>query len=93
MNWLNDVPLDTFTAETQALYATARDAYRAYKAQRDAFEASARDELSIEHNVEPDCVAFGYRFGKLSIGIGEARPRKAVSKPKQSLADWLAAPR
>jgi len=91
MKWLNDVSPDTFTTETAALYDTYKAAYRIAKAAREAFETSARDEITVEHGVDGDCVAFNYRFGKLSIGIGEARvPRNGAAKPKQSLADWLA---
>lgn len=90
MNWLNDVSLDNFTVTAQKAYEAYREAYRLAKQARDAFEALARSEMADAHAVDPDCIAFNYRFGKLSLGFGEARvARKAAPKAK-SLAAWLA---
>lgn len=89
MKWLNDVSPASFGDKGEALYNAYKDAYRVAKAAREAFEAEARASLETEHGVDPDTIAFNYRFGKLSVGIGEARERKAA-KPVQSLTDWLA---
>lgn len=89
MKWLNDVQPDTLGVEAKAAYETYKAAYRAAKVQREAFEALARDVLAAEHGVDGDTVAFGYRFGKLSIGIGEARERKVAKPAPLSLKAWL----
>jgi hypothetical protein len=90
MKWLNDVSLDTFSNDTAKHYNDYKAAYRLAKAARDTFEAAARGEMGDAYDVDPDCIAFNYRFGKLSLGMGDARPTR-TAKPKQSLGDWLAA--
>lgn len=90
MNWLNDVNPDNLGEGAAEAYAAYKTAYRAAKAQREAFERIAREHLATEHCVDPDCLAFSYRFGKLSLGFGEARPARKPAAKSQSLADWFA---
>lgn len=91
MKWLNDVQLDTFTPDARNAYDAYKAAYRTAKALRESFETLARAEIVEAHGVDGDCIAFNYRFGKLSLGLGDARPTRTVTaKQKQSLGDWLA---
>jgi hypothetical protein len=71
-------------------YQSSKDAYRAYKVQRDTFEASMQacfaDKLPAGYELK-----FGYNFGKLSIAVGPVTERKAQPKVEsESLGDWLA---
>lgn len=90
MNWLNDVSLDQFSAEARAAYDAYKAQYRKAKEARDVFEALVRSEIADAHSVDADCIAFNYRFGKLSLGFGEARKAKAPAAKAKSLTDWLA---
>lgn len=91
-NWLNDVDPASLGEEAEALYNDYRAAYRTASAKRDAFETHVNDAMRDAGQL-PDgkAIVFSYRFGKLSMSIGEARqPRKAAAKPL-SLAAWLEA--
>lgn len=90
-NWLNDVDPASLGEEAEALYNEYRAAYRAASAKRDAFEAHVNDAMRDAGRLpNGKAVVFSYRFGKLSMSLGDARPaRKAAAKPV-SLQDWLA---
>jgi hypothetical protein len=77
-------------AEVWAMYETSKEAYRAYKAKRDAFEAEMQlqFEAKLPSGME---LKFGYNFGKLSIAVGPVTERKAAAKTETgTLTDWLA---
>lgn len=76
--------------EAWALFQKSKEAYRAYKAERDTFEAAMQaafaDKLPSGQELK-----FGYNFGKLSIAVGPISERKAQPKAAgESLGDWLA---
>jgi hypothetical protein len=89
--WLNDVTLTDLEASMG--HERAKDAwgaYEEYKAQnalakeaREQFERLARTGIS-----GGDKLVFGYRFSKLSLGIGEAKLER-VAAQSASLADFL----
>lgn len=85
----NEVEISDLTERNQALYTAAKEQYRAYKLVKDRFEASMQADFA-QHLQEGQELKFGYKFGKLSVAIGEKRERK-VAKATQSLDDWLAA--
>jgi hypothetical protein len=92
--WLNDIAGELTQAQ--------RDLYDAFKAlQRQAAAARQAFEDRMNHDYRADgtlaqgeAIVFNYRFGKLSISLGEERQRKvraAQAKPRQSLGAWLKA--
>ncbi len=71
-------------------YQASKQAYRAYKEQRDAFEALMQTGFAemLPAGME---LKFGYNFGKLSIAVGPVTERKASAKAEtETLGDWLA---
>ncbi len=83
------VDIDTDLSEAnRKLYAAAKEAYKAYKAARDAFEQAMQDDFA-EHLPAGQELKFGYNFGKLSLAIGPAKQAKAKAQSKGNLADWL----
>jgi hypothetical protein len=79
--YLNDIAGD-LPVDLQLEYAKVKESYLAHKATQKAFEDMLREHLDC-----PDLVC-SYRFGQLSVSIGEPKPAK-VSKPKINLAQWL----
>jgi hypothetical protein len=85
----NSVEVGTLSERNQELYAKAKDAYKMYKAARDAFEQAMQADFA-KHLPEGQELKFGYMYGRLSVAVGDKRERKiAKGKPTQSLADWL----
>lgn len=80
--YLNDIAGD-LPAELQQEYAKVKASYLQHKAVQKAFEDSLRAYLD-----EPNLVC-SYRFGQLSVSVGEAKAPKAEAKPKINLAQWL----
>lgn len=75
--------------ECWALYEASKVAYRAYKAERDRFEAAMQEGFA-EHMPAGMELKFGYNFGKLSIAVGPLTERKAKAAAQTgSLSDWL----
>jgi hypothetical protein len=83
------------------LTSAQRDLYQAFKAlQRQAAAArqAFEDKMNADYRAEGafkagEALVFNYRFGKLSLSLGEARERKvrAQAQPRQSLGAWLKA--
>lgn len=76
--------------ECWAQYEASKQAYRAYKAERDRFELQMQEAFAdrMPQGME---LKFGYNFGKLSIAVGPVSERKAQPKAaSESLGDWLA---
>jgi hypothetical protein len=80
--YLNDIA-DDLPEDLRLEYELVKDSYRQHKATQAMFEAKLRDHLG-----EPNLVC-SYRFGQLSISVGEPKAVKAPVKPKLSLSDWL----
>ena len=78
-----------------ALAPKLATAYEQYKANYKAMKVSRLQfEDMMQHGVpEGKRMVFGYRFGKLSVAIVEAREEapRASAKPKLTLAQFLAA--
>ena len=90
LTW-NNVDVSELTDDNQALYHASKEAYRAYKVARDAFE-NAMQVSFAKHLPESSELKFGYNFGKLSVAIGPKTQRKVKSEAvKQTLAEFLAA--
>lgn len=90
-----DTKLDWTDIDANELPANVRQAYDAYKAQyrqmKEAklrFETMAREAIPAPEGME---IKFGYNFGKLGIALAPKSEARAPAKPKQSLADWIAA--
>jgi hypothetical protein len=74
-----------------SMYEASKQAYRAYKAERDEFELAMQEAFKgkLPSGME---LKFGYNFGKLSIAVGPVSERKAQPKAEsESLGDWLQA--
>ena len=67
------------------LYAAYKQAYRAMKEAREAFETSLQS--GAPHGMRIVC---GYNFGKLSLALAPAEEKPARAKASGSLADFLA---
>ena len=72
-----------------AAYETYKEAQRLAAEYREKFEAAMSSAAALPSGQR---LAFGYRFGKLSIAvIPDDRPAKRPSTQAQSLADFLKA--
>ena len=79
------------SADVWALYQASKQAYRAYKAERDTFEMAMQEAFKAKLPASME-LKFGYNFGKLSIAVGPVTERKAQPKAEsESLGDWLQA--
>ena len=84
----HEIDVSTLSAEAQAAYASYKDAYRAMKEWRVAFEGQLSDEAALPAGKR---MVFGYNFGKLSVAVVEDDRKAAKATPaKQSLADFIA---
>jgi hypothetical protein len=73
-----------------ALYENSKAAYRAYKAERDTFQAGMQADFADKMPKGME-LKFGYNFGKLSIAVGPVTERKVLPKAEsESLGNWLA---
>jgi hypothetical protein len=88
LSW-NTVDVDTLNPDTLALYLASKEAYKAYKVAKDAFEQAMQADFA-EHLPVGSELKFGYMFGKLSVAVGAAQERKVKAKASGTLADWLA---
>jgi hypothetical protein len=84
------IDIDTLSVDERFAWDQLKASYRQHKTNQAVFQAlfSKRAEGKLPAGME---LKFGYRYGKLSVAIGEAReaaPKKAAAKP-QSLGDWL----
>ena len=79
--YLNDIASDLPEA-LQLEYLAVKESYLAHKATQAAFEEQLREHFDC-----PELVC-SYRFGQLSVSIGEPKAVK-VAKPKINLAQWL----
>ena len=83
--YLNDIE-DMLSEELREQYHAVKASYNAHKALQQAFEGL----LALELDIPAEKLVCSYRFGKLSISVGEAKAKPVAVKPKVSLADWLA---
>ena len=89
LQWQN-VDLAELSDDSRIRYFAAKEAYKAYKAARDAFEHTMQLEY-CDRVGNGNELKFGYNFGKLSVAIGPKTARKSKSEaPKQTLAEFLA---
>ena len=79
------VDVDSLPQEMKKLYAKYKAQYALMKEAREAFEDAFAGEVSLPAGKK---VAFGYKFGKLSVGVVDAG-KAANSGKTKSLADWL----
>ena len=78
------------SAQVWGLYQASKQAYRAYKLERDEFENAMQEAFKAKLPTGME-LKFGYNFGKLSIAVGPVTERKAQPKAEsESLGDWLA---
>ncbi len=85
-DWRN-VDVDTLTSELQAHYELYREANRQAQSAREAFEKAF---ISAVPTPRGQRLAFGYRFGKLSIAvIPDDRPARTTTKGALTMADLL----
>lgn len=84
-NWVN-IDIESLGAFQREAYDAYKDAYRAMKNARLAFETEMAQGIP-----QGQRMIFGYNFGKLSVAVVE--DDRKVAKPKattQSLSDFLA---
>ena len=79
--YLNDIAGD-LPEDLRREYEQVKASYKAHKELTDMFEDNLREHFDC-----PGLKAW-YRFGQLSVSVGEAKAEK-VSKPKINLAQWL----
>lgn len=84
--WNNNVQVEMFSEETQIAYSIYKDAQRKAAEARKAFEDLALAQMSVPQGHQ---VAFGYKFGKLSIGIAKGEAQVKAAKPSMSLDAWM----
>lgn len=86
-DWRN-VDVDTLTDELQAHYELYREANRQAQAAREAFEKAFASAVPCPRGQR---LAFGYRFGKLSIAvIPDDKPARTTTKGAFSLGEFMA---
>lgn len=86
-DWRN-VDVDTLTDELQAHYELYREANRQAQSAREAFEKAFTTAVPCPPHQR---LAFGYRFGKLSIAvIPDDRPARTTPKGTLTLSDFMA---
>jgi hypothetical protein len=78
--------INTLSPDLQSAYFTYRKALDLANQHRKAFEAAMSDKVELPSHL---MLAFGYKFGKLSIAIVKAE-RPTSAKPALSLADLIA---
>lgn len=86
VQWMN-VDIETLTPEMKELYAKYKEQYAVMKEAREAFEEAFAGEVSLAPGKR---VAFGYKFGKLRVGVVDAGKPKSASKAA-TLSDFIAA--
>ena len=90
LQWTN-VNVEELPEALRDLYTESKEAYKAYKIARDAFENAMQVGYG-DHLPDNSELKFGYNFGKLSVAIGPKTQRKVKSEAvKQTLAEFLAA--
>lgn len=86
VKWMN-VDVESLPAPIAKLYAKYKAQYALMKEAREAFEDAFAGEVSLPPGKR---VAFGYKFGKLSVGVVDAGKAKADAKTA-TLSDFIAA--
>jgi hypothetical protein len=76
--WMQ-IEVSDLSAENQKLYATLKDAQSKTAKIREAFEEGVRKQAS-SMIPEGHTLAFGYRFGRLSVAAVPAEKPKAAAK-------------
>ena len=77
--------VDTLSNDIQALYFTYRKAQEHASTQRKAFEAAMSAKIELPTHLS---LAFGYKFGKLSVAIVPVK-RPSTGKAALSLLDLM----
>jgi hypothetical protein len=77
----------TLGDDTQLAYMTYKDAYKAMKAMREAFEQSMASAVELPAGKR---LVFGYNFGKLSVAVVEDERKPVAKAGAQSLSSYLA---
>lgn len=88
MEWVNDIDVSKLSAQQQKDYQDYKAAYAMMKEAKDRFEGGMNAAYGLPKDGKE--LVFNYRFGKLSIAIGEASQPKAQAKGKVNLAEFLA---
>lgn len=86
LNWQNIDPA-TLSPAARAHYDTYKAAYKTASDARKAFEAQVVADAGVPAG---KTLAFGYRFGKLSVALADAKDAPKAAAPKLSLAAYLA---
>lgn len=86
LSWMNDVSMDDLSEQSQANYKEYKAAYAMMKEAKAKFENGMNAEAGLPKG---KALVFNYRFGKLSVAIGEGKA-ESVAKAKSSLADFIA---
>lgn len=89
LTWKNDVDMNDLSTQAQANYREYKAAYAMMKEAKAKFENGMNAEAGLP---EGRALVFNYRFGKLSVAIGEGTTKaKETAKARSSLADFIAA--
>jgi hypothetical protein len=87
LTWINDIDVSALSPEAQANYREYKAAYAMAKEAQVKFEQGVNDEAGLP---EGKAIVFNYRFGKLSMAIGEAKVKVKPAQGKVNLAQFLA---
>lgn len=86
-----DINPEELPEDIKAKFMAYKQAYKQAKDLRTWFEDLMRDQAALPEGKK---LVFGYNFGKLSLAVvDDDQPKRAPAKPKQSLAEYLAAQR
>ena len=89
LSWVNDIDVSLLSAEDQENYQEYKTAYRMMTEAKARFEGGMNASYGLPKDGK--ALVFNYRFGKLSIAIGEQAEAKAPAKGKVNLAAFLQA--
>lgn len=87
LTWINDIDVSTLSTQAQKDYQEYKAAYAMAKEAQAKFEAGVNAEAGLP---EGKAIVFNYRFGKLSMAVGEAKVKAKPQQGKVNLAQFLA---
>lgn len=85
--WI-EIDAEGLDREGAKLYRELKAAQKAAREAKEAFEEYVREGADVPKGKK---LVFAYNFGKLSCAIVDDDGKAKASKPKQSLAEYLAA--
>ena len=85
MAWINNVNPSTLSARAQEDYKAYKEAYAYAKELKAKFESGMNEDFHVPAGKS---LIFNYKFGKLSLSVGDAQVK--ATQPKVDLSQWIA---